>query len=340
MTTNPPLGYQIIPDSFDTLKDIVTEHRMVDKSVTIVKSAIQQYIDSFLNPNGVNRSYLTSSLSPVGLQFVTDLTYDEYMMVDPNLRKTYLARFFAENTGRLPSILIIDTGIEIVDMGINELISARITPDNYWECKLLSVVKVSLSITIATLSEEDTSTLATILATIMHPLPIVVNTNIITAPNSAWEVRLPMSGITLGQASNMTIEGDSKTTIWTRALDMTCDFETTFGFKQKGMSFIQPAKPRIGDNGLPIPKFHNLELNQEVKLGYPYPLFIEDMLTRYYLGVSNPNVAIVSDTPPYILQPKAQGRALLLVLDRLATGKGTEGKSGRYIHDVPFIVVR
>lgn len=337
----PPLGYSIIPPP-GTLKEAFIDYRMVDKAVTVVKSAVQQYIDSFLNPNGVNRKYLTSSVSPVGCQFVTDLTYDDEMKTSPNLRKTYLARFFAENIGRLPSILLIDTGIEILDPGINDLVAANVNVDGSWEGYLLSLMKVSLSITTATLSEEDTSTLSTMLSIMVSPLATIINNYILKDQMSQWEVRLPLTGMTLGQASSVQIEGDTKTTVWTRALDMTCEFEAQFGIKIPPYVYAPPLIPSIGRTGKPIPTFLNLQPNQEISLGSAYPLLIEGMLLDYYLGVSDPSVALVTSEPPYLLQPKAQGRSLLLVIDRTANADNglNMKKSNCYVTDIPFIIVR
>jgi len=341
LTTNPPpLGYTLTPPP-GTMKEVFSNYRMADKAVTIVKSAVQKYIDSFLNPAGVNRNYLTASVSPVGLQFVTDLTYDEQMKASPNLRKTYLARFFAENVGRLPSILLIDTGVEIIDSGINDLVGASQNIDGSWEGFLLSYMKVTLSITTATLSEEDTSTLATMLALMINPLATVINNGIIREHEAPWEVRLPLSGVTLGQASSVTLEGDTKTTVWTRAVELACEFETQIGIKVPPPVYT-PLQPTIGQNGKPIPRFLNFTPNQEIPLGGSYPLLIEGMLLDYYLGVSDPSVALVTSEPPYMLQPRAQGRCLLLVIDRSA--KANDGtnitKSSGYITDVPFIIVR
>jgi len=338
-TQSPPLGYSLVPPS-GSFNEVYEGYQMVDKAVTLVKSALQQYVDSFLNPNGVNRQFLTSTISPVGLQFVTDLTYDEQMKTDPNLRKTYLARFFAENIGRLPSILIIDTGIEIIDTGLNDLVHGRLNIDGSWEGFLVSYMKVSISLTTATLSEEDTSTLATLISTMINPLSTIVNNGILREPKSSWEVRLPVSGITLGQASNVNIEGDTKTTVWTRSVEIVCEFEALLGLKQPPFTYVLPPTATIGENGVPLPRFLNLQPNQEIPLGAAYPLLIDGMLDTYYLGVSDPSVALVTSEPPYILQPRAQGRSLLLVVDRNAADTGLSDRSACYITDVPFIIVR
>lgn len=336
MTTTPPLGYTLSAP-VGSLKDMFYQTKVVDKAVTIVKSSIQGYINSFLDPNGVNRKFLTSSASPVGLQFVTELTYDEQMKTNANLRKTYLARFFAENIGRLPSLLLIDTGVEILEQGLNELVSARRAQDGSWEGSLLSFMKVSISVTTATLSEEDTSTLATLVSMMFSPLSKVVNNRIIHNEGSMWEVRLPMTGITLGQASNVNIEGDSKTTVWTRALEIACEFESQIGLKLPTQMFTQPAVAVTGANGKPMPTFLNLTPNQEISLGSSYPLYIEGLLAEYKLGVEDPSIALVTAEAPFMIQPRAQGRTRLLVLD-----KSAPYRSGayNYVTDVPFVITR
>ena len=91
-----------------------------------------------------------------------------------------------------------------------------------------------------------------------------------------------------------------------------------------------------------IPRFYNLVPNQEIPLGASYPILVEGMLRQYYLGVSDPSVALVTSEPPYVLQPKSQGKALLLVIDRFEDDATINSriKSPSYITDIPFIVTR
>lgn len=341
MAKNPPLGY-IASTPPNSVKEIYTDYRVADKSVMVVKNAIQTYINSFISPNGVNRQFLTSSTSPVGLQFVTELTYDEEMKVNPNLRKTYLARFFAENTGRLPSILLIDSGVEYVDAGISEITAVSMSPDGYWEGTLTQILKVNLSITVATLSEEDTDTLSTLIMMMFGPLAQVVNNYIIHEKGAKWEVRLPMSGLAIGQASNVTIEGDTKTTVWSRAVEVNCDFETIIQIRRPPIYF-QEDKSTIAENQKRLPKFLNLIPNQMIPLGQRYTLFIDYMHSQYKLAVSDPLVALVTQDPPWVIQPRGQGQALLLVIDPFLPERPLtkqNQRSSQLVCDIPFQIVR
>ena len=177
------------------------------------------------------------------------------------------------------------------------------------------------------------------------PLATIINNGILRdteAGNSPWEVRLPLSGMTLGQASSVTIEGDSKTTVWTRSVELACDFEAYIGIKQLPQSYVLPAESSIGENGRK-PNILNLRSNQEIPLGSPYPLLIEGMALNYYLGVSDPRIALVTSEPPYILQPKAQGQCLLLINDRninMDMMDTNPKKVSCCVADVSFVVVR
>lgn len=342
MTQNPPLGYiaSVPPES---VKKIFTDYRVADKSVMVVKNAIQTYINSFISPYGVNRNFLTSSASPIGLQFVTELTYDEEMKTSPNLRKTYLARFFAENTGRLPSILLIDSGVEYVDAGISEITAVSMDKDGSWIGTVTQILIVNLAITVATLSEEDTDTLSTMIMMMFGPLAAVVNNYIIHEKGAKWEVRLPMSGLTIGQLSNVPIEGDTKTTVWSRAVEVKCDFETQIRLKQPPQTFILDREATIAEQTKVLPKFLNLTPNQMIPLGQAYTLFIENMQNNYRLAVSDPSVALVTQDPPYVIQPRGQGQALILVIDRnakeLPLTKSNQ-KSSTLVCDIPFQIIK
>jgi len=129
----------------------------------------------------------------------------------------------------------------------------------------------------------------------------------------------------------MNIEGDTKTTVWTKSLELACDFENHIGIEMPMDTYVM-REPTYNQNGRPMPRFLNLVPNQGIPLGMAYPLYIEDMLTDYFLGVADPSVALVTSEPPYLLQPKKQGATLLLVQDRA-------GKD-RHLTDIAFRVVR
>lgn len=337
MSKPTPLGYIKATDP-QTTREAFSDWRIADRALSISKSAIQNYLWSFLSPDGPNRRFITSSMSPVGIQFVTDLSYDEEMQTNPNQRKVYLARFFAENTGRLPSILIIDTGVEYQDQGVADLVGSSVR-NGRWEGELLFFLKINLSIMVATTSEEDTGIISSLVLAILGPLSNALNNYIIREPGSKWEIRLPLSALHIGQASSIPVEGDNKTTIWTRSLDFTIDFESFVTLVQDLPRAT--IDPNINIDDVQKPFFLNFTDNQALSLGQPYHLIVQYMRDSYYLAVSNPDIALVTMEPPYILQPRRQGTALLLVLDRRGPkGRGDkdEPMNQSLIMDIPFRV--
>lgn len=332
-----PLGYIALKDP-QTTREAFADWRVADRSVTIAKSAVHNYLWSFLSPLGPNRKFITSSASPAGIQFVTDLSFDEEMQQNPNQRKTYLARFFAENTGRLPSILIVDTGVEYQDQGVSDLMGCSVI-GNRWEGELLYLLKINFSLLVATTSEEDTAVLSSLLLTILGPLSNALNNFIIHERGSKWELRLPIAALTIGQASSIQVEGDNKSTIWTRSLDFPVDFESIVTLSQDIDNFTMVGVSNRTDQVKPT--FMNLTPNQVIPMGSPFPIFVQDMQSSYVLRTSDPSIALVSQEPPYILQPRRQGQALLLVIDtRGLVGRGSEEEpvNQKLVMDIPFRV--
>jgi hypothetical protein len=238
------------------------------------------------------------------------------MKTDPNKRKTYLARFFQENTGQLPSILIIDAGMEDGDPGINSL-TQGFGFQNQWYATGVYMVKVSLSILVATYSEEDTTTLSGVVYYILTSLVDFIKAHIINSPENKWEVRLPLSGVAAGQLTASSVEGGTKSQYWTRSIDITVDFETAIEMRMPTPRVLLPAIGIVSSSeGGPLPRVLNLEPNQSIQLGMPYTLLIENMQLKHTLGVSDPSVALVSMSEPlWYLQPRRQGNCTLYIFD-------------------------
>jgi hypothetical protein len=333
----PPLGYST-PLRPESLQETY-QNQIVDKAISVCKSAVQQYIESFLSPGGINRNYLKATVSPEGLQYVTELTYDDEMKVKPNLRKTKLARFFAENTGKLPSILIIDQGVESENVGINSMIEG-FSFENQWRGTVVFVGRISLSISVATYSEEDTTTLSQLVLYMFDTLSDAVNNKLIRNKANKWEIRLPMAGITAGSLTNFSVDGDNKTQVWTRSVEVQLEIETHASVKLPTPTYILGEGTIGAPQGEPSPKVMNLAANQAISLGSQYPLVVVNLRTHQYLATSDPNIVTVTDEPPFTLMPRRAGKALLYILDRTldCSQDLTTGKKKNLILDIPFRV--
>lgn len=333
MTT--PLGYINNPIGHNS-RDLQSL-RVSDKAISTVKAALQNYINSFLDPKGANRPLAESILSPQAVQFVTTLTYDDEMKTDPNQRKLYLSRFFAENAGKLPAILLIDAGVEYIDQGINDLVGAGFR-NGRWEGHFLLNMKITLSTVIATLSAEDTDTLSSFMMLAYGPLANASCNYLLKEPGQSWEVRLPLI-MSPGQATSTQVENDSKTTIWSRNVDLVCDFESIVSISQADKSMVLPIEPTYGRTDQPLPIVKNLIANQSIQLGSPYQLIIEQLQTSHTLAISDPNIALVSMDQPYLIYPRRQGRVMLYIFDKRLDEQVTGlTHNGRLIAEIPFRV--
>ena len=308
-----PFGYSFNTPP-ETERDAL-KRPTADRAVTITKSATQKYINDFLNPKGRYRGYLEAMSSAHGLQFVTELSYDEEMKTDPNKRKTYLARFFAENTGRLPCVLLIDQGLEHVDPGINAIIQGFQVGDTF-RCRAAHICRINLSVMVATLSQEDTDILGSQMVSIFGCMSDIVNNHMISEPDEQWVVRIPLT-VAPGQISNVAVEGDTKTQVWMRNLDVVMEYETVLSFEEKlpTSKWEPPLEGFVGGQEV-LPVVLNLLPNQKISLGAAYPLMIQYMRFEYTLAISDPRVALVSQEQPWQIQPRAQGKALLYVLNK------------------------
>src|SRR5271163_2046813 len=83
MSQTPPAGY-LNRKIAESVQDAIA-HYSVDHIKTIVKSAIQRYIQSFMDTDGGNRE-LFQTITRMGLQYITDKSFDPAS--DPSLRKT------------------------------------------------------------------------------------------------------------------------------------------------------------------------------------------------------------------------------------------------------------
>lgn len=337
--TDTPLGYSLNTPP-ETPGDVFSKPT-ADRAVTITKAVLQKYINDFLDPKGRYRGYLKATSSPSGLQFVTELTFDEDMKAEPNGRKTYLARFFAENTGRLPCVLIVDQGLENVDPGINAVMS-RFQVGNIIYSKVAFIAKINISVMVATLKQEDTDILGSLMTNILGVMTDVVG-HVIREKGQPWEVRTPLT-INPGQISNVPIEGDTKTQVWTRNVDMALEYETLLTFQQEvpALTMEQPIESFIGNRTV-LPEVLNLQPNQKISLGSAYQLVIRHMTYSQRLTVSDPRVALVNQEQPFFLQPRAQGKAILYILDSaLPQGEDltNDQQNKQMVLAIPFEVTR
>ena len=144
-----------------------------DRIKSITKQAVQHYIQEFLDTTGGKRS-ITEAVGSLSQLFITDT---DTLTTDPTLRPTQLARYFNDIRARLPAILIVDSGMEWVDPGLNVLDQATgfgekgaFGQNLKWQGQFPLTFNIPITIIAAAGDQESADALGSFLTLVFGPL--------------------------------------------------------------------------------------------------------------------------------------------------------------------------
>jgi hypothetical protein len=289
--TPPPTGYMNRKIA-ESVQEAVA-NRSMDHIKTIVKAAIQRYIESFMNTQGGNRK-IFEVLTKLGLQYITDKSFDQAS--DPTLRKTQLARLFEQVRRELPAILIVDSEFEYIQSNFTGIDRAYIQ-NNFWYGTVQVVRRLKISIVVGTRDQTSTDFLHGLLSIlfgellfISHGTRMTGNTNL----GESWVIG--MGNPVLGNITQARVNEDPKDTIWSFVIDLpNVLYEDHVTIKQPIDVLEQPPGPGVVNgfaNVTPIIYAPNtIPINQSVKLLFQYfqPL-------QHSVIIDNPNIATYNPT--------------------------------------------
>lgn len=207
--TPPPSGYlnrKIAQSSQEALAQYTA-----DSVKTIVKAAIQRYIESFMNRDGENRK-LYEAITQMGLQFITDKSFDAAS--DQTLRKTQLARLFEQIRQELPCILIMDSNFEYVPANFTGL-DKTWTQNQVWYGAIQIVRNLSIMVVAGTRDQSSTDMLHSLLSVIFGELRFLGGGTLIRGNRDIgenWSITLGTPR--LGKVTQNRVPEDPKDTIW------------------------------------------------------------------------------------------------------------------------------
>lgn len=207
--TPPPAGYlnrKIAQSSQEALAQYTA-----DSVKTIVKAAIQRYIESFMNTDGENRK-LYEAITKMGLQFITDKSFDAAS--DQTLRKTQLARLFEQIRQELPCILIMDSNFEYVPANFTGL-DKTWTQNNVWHGAIQIVRNLSIMVVAGTRDQSSTDMLHSLLSVLFGELRFLGGGTLIRGNRNIgenWSITLGTPK--LGKVTQNRVPEDPKDTIW------------------------------------------------------------------------------------------------------------------------------
>jgi hypothetical protein len=287
--TPPPSGYMNRKIAESVQEAIASQS--IDHIKTISKSAIQRYIESFMNQQGGNRQ-IFEAITKLGLQYITDKSFDPAS--DPTLRKTQLARLFEQVRRELPCILIVDSEFEYIQSNFTGLDRVRIQ-NNFWYGTVQIVRRLKISVVVGTRDQTSTDFLHGLLSVLFGELLFISGGTRITGNSNAGETWvIGMGNPELGNVTQQRVGEDPKDTIWSFVIDLPhVLFEDFVTIKQPIDKLGQPGGQGVvndgnlvGDTPPIIFAPDTLAINQsaQILISYFQPIL-------HTVVIDNPNIA-------------------------------------------------
>lgn len=323
MSQSPPKGYLNRKVS-ESIQDAVSNYT-VDHIKTIVKAAIQRYIESFMDAQGGNRK-LFEAITKMGLQYVTDRSFDPAS--DPSLRKTQIARLFEQVRQELPCILIMDSSFEYNMMNFTGIDKAWIHGTE-WYGRIHISRTLKIMVVAGTRDQSSADFLHGLLSVLFGELRFLADGNALRGNRNNGETWcMTMGNPQLGKVNQNKVSSDPKDTIWFFDIEIPdILFEDHLTIKQPiyipelGEGVMNPPGA-LGDVA-PIIHFPNsIPINEPTQL--MIDLFQPDVQEVF---ISNPNIAVY-DPHTRIITARRIGKFKIQVmryrkLDRDPVGEQT-----------------
>ncbi len=291
-----------------------------DRIKSITKQAIQHYIEQFMNTDGVRRS-ITEAVGSLSKLFITDT---DTLTTDPTLRPTQLARYYNDIRERLPAILIVDSGMEWVDPGLNVLDHAtQIGPKGdqgqptLWQGQFPLTYNIPISIIAAAGDQESADALGSFLTLVFGPLRNISGGTRITGredKGDTWEVRLPLT-FTPSPTTNSAINDDPKDAVWAMTIDILVQFEDRIILEQEMVQVAFPATPVVGTPDLSSTIAPIIDFPDTININETVQIRVNQIQDRQKIVLSDGNIATF-DPVSLFLTARRLGCFEIQVVDR------------------------
>jgi hypothetical protein len=293
-----------------------------DRIKSITKQAIQHYIEQFLNTDGVKRS-VTEAVGSLSKLFITDT---DTLTTDPTLRPTQIARYYQDIKERMPAILIVDSGMEYIDPGLNVIDHATSWGDTgesgqplQWQGQFPLTYNIPITIICAAADQESADALGSFLTLVFGPLRNLSGGQRISGredKGDTWEVCLPLT-FTPSPTTNSPIADDPKDSVWAMTIDMVVKFEDRILLQQEMAEVAFPAAPQAQTSGgsLSTALVPTIEFPDEIKLNESHRIQILNIQDRQRVSLSDGRIATF-DPETLLLSARRLGSFEIQVLDR------------------------
>lgn len=236
-----------------------------DKVSSLVKECLMEYIASFLDSNGVNRSFIASAFPSLNI-YLTDAEKLNIKNDDPARRELQLACLYERVKEKLPCILIDDGNIVWKNAGIGKFNKTTLLPNGKTQFWFKVIREVTVNLIIGANDQTTCSSIRDAISIMFGEICRFTNGNIFSKEHddkSSWEIVLNSQPLELGSIERIaTGTGDSVNSFNAFSQgSITCRFEGNFVVEREATShffnnkdreyeLVVPEKIKVGDVGL------------------------------------------------------------------------------------------
>jgi len=281
-----------------------------DKIKNFTKLKLQEYVESFFN-TGFNHSLL-STVSPRFIHYNISKSFDP--KIDPTQRRLQIARYFNELRNIIPSILIVDGGVNPIAQSIGLISDASIS-NQVWRGYYPILRSIPIVIIAAARDMDEADEMSGVISLMFNELRNLAGGSYISGKweeGENWVINLPNAPVEVGALSDIAIEGDPIEKIWYAEASLEVIFQDTLAIKENVAS-AEFGGSFVGDSDLSIIKKPIIYVPAIISLNEQVIVRIENFQDNYRIVLSDSNIATISYTMK--LTPRRPGKVTIRIID-------------------------
>jgi hypothetical protein len=290
-----------------------------DRLKSIAKNAVERYLRQFLDTTGEQHAVI-AAVAKGALTFITDKSVEATQ--DVTRRTTQLVRLFNEVREKVPSIVIIDAGMESIPSGLMSGLTHVMLQDGKWQGWFNKQFRIPLTLAVLTQDQDSTDQLMEVIELTLNNLRQIGGGSALRSlqPDEHWEVRLPLTfGISSTAGQNVT--DDPKDQLWIATIDVTVDAEDTFGIElPMSVDLTRGFDRDVSQGGVvnqpdlsgQLPPL--IEAADIMQIGQQYSVVFRRLRRMHKIVIDQPMIATI-DVANRLITPRRLGTFSLQVLD-------------------------
>jgi len=281
-----------------------------DKIKNFTKLKLQEYIESFFT-KGYNHSLL-SAVSPRFIHYNTSRSFDP--KTDPTQRRLQIARYFNELRNVIPSILIVDGGINPIAQSVG-LISDATLDGQTWRGYFPILRAVPIAIITAARDMDEADEMSGMISLMFNELRNIAGGSYICGKweeGENWAINLPNAPVEVGPLSEIAIEGDPLEKIWYTESTLEVIFQDMLAIKEE-IPNIEFGGAYVNTSDLAAALKPNIIIPDRIPINQQQVVMVQNFQEHHRIVLSDSNIATLSYTMK--LTPRRFGKVSIQVVD-------------------------